>query len=189
MFVLAAVVLVASLAFAGLAFAKDDGSYATQAQATPAPGTGSGPGRGMGYGMRYGMTAGRGFGATLAPARSAGVGGRGMMMGQQGGILHEYMQDALAEALGLTRAELDSRVAAGERHFDIAADLGLTPDEFVALMTAARAQAIEAAMADGAITQAQADWMLQRTPGRGPGFGNCPMHPSNTQPSQAAPQS
>jgi hypothetical protein len=167
----AAVVLVASLALAGLALAQEQ----AQAPAFPAQPTqawGMGTGRGM---MSGGGMMGRG-----------GMAGRGMM---GGGVLHEYMQDAWAEALGLTREDLDSRLAAGEMHYSIALALGLTVDEFTALMSEVRAGAIAAAVADGALTEAQADWMLQRMPGRGLGNGNCPMHPQNTAPSQAAPQS
>jgi hypothetical protein len=109
------------------------------------------------------------------------------------GVLHEYMQDAWAEALDLSRTELDSRLAAGETHYSIALDLGLSVDEFAALMSEVRAEAIAAAVADGALTQAQADGMLQRMPGGrmggGRGNGTCPMRPGNTAPTQAAPQS
>jgi hypothetical protein len=86
----------------------------------------------------------------------------------------------------LAREDLDSRLAAGETHYTIALELGLTVNEFTALMAEVRADAIAAAVADGALTQAQADWMVQRTPGRGPGRGmgngTCPMFPGNTAP-------
>lgn len=179
LFALAALVLAGSLAFAGLAFAQGDGAPASQsnaikgpisqAQATQPPVPGSG----------WGMMSGGMMG-------SGGM-GRGMMRG--GGVLYEYMQDAWADALDLTREELDSRLAAGEMHYAIALDLGVTAEEFPALMTEVRAAAVAAAVADGALTQAQADRMLAHTPGQGMGGGACPMHPAITQPSQAAPQS
>jgi hypothetical protein len=44
----------------------------------------------------------------------------------------------------------------------IAASKGLTAEQFTALMTDARTQAIDQAVKDGKLTQAQADWMKQR---------------------------
>ncbi len=55
--------------------------------------------------------------------------------------MHETMQTALAEGLGLTRAELDSRLAAGETPAQIAEDLGLSREDFLAVLTEARAAA------------------------------------------------
>jgi hypothetical protein len=165
-FSVAAVALVASLAFAGLAFAQDEALSTAPAKSIPAQPTqawGMGSGRGM-------MGGGMGGGAR---------GGTGMM---GGGVLYAYMQDAWAEALGLTREDLDSRLAAGEMHYAIALELGVTAEEFPALMAEVRAEAVAAAVADGALTQAQADWMLQRTPGRGMGNGACPMFTGNTAP-------
>jgi hypothetical protein len=146
-------VLVAALAVAGAVYAQ-----------TPEPPFGPGYGYGMG-----GMMRGGGM-----------MGGRGMMPGWTGdyGPMHDAMFDALAEALGLTRAELDSRVAAGETPHQIAAAEGLSPDEFAALMTSAREAAIEQAVADGLFTREQADWMLSHMGGRGfrNSPGGCPFH-------------
>ncbi len=130
-------------------------------------------------------------------------GGRGMGMGTRvaagltGGPMHEYMHDALAQALGLSRDEFEAQLAAGETPWTLAEAQGLTTDEFTALMTTARAEALAAAVADGALTQEQADWMLShqmgagmwgggmmggrgygRGFGPGDGTGICPMHPS-----------
>jgi hypothetical protein len=85
-----------------------------------------------------------------------GFTGPGMMMGMWGdrgrhmagnvcgavtNPMHETMQTALAEGLGLTRAELDSRLAAGETPAQIAEDLGLSREDFLAVLTEARAAA------------------------------------------------
>lgn len=160
----AALVLTAALAFTGLAFAQGS---------TPPPAATPGTDRGWDHGMMGG----------------GGPGMHGSGRHMPGGGLHRYMQDALAEALGLSRAELDSRLAAGETHSSIASELGFTPDEFAGLMRQARAEAIAAAGADGAISQEQADWMLERRPGlrQGGGPGSCPMHPGRAPAAQDGP--
>jgi hypothetical protein len=85
----------------------------------------------------------------------------GGMMGFGGeyGPMHQYMVDALAEALDLTAEELQARVEAGESMWDIAAGLGLSEDQVATLMQSAHDLAIDQALVDGAITQEQADWM------------------------------
>jgi len=95
------------------------------------------------------------------------------------GPMHEYMEDAFAEALGITHDELEARLDAGETMGSIAQAQGLSDDEFAKLMVDARTKAMERAVAAGILTQEQADWMIQRMQqmqdgGFGP--GNCPMH-------------
>jgi len=105
--------------------------------------------------------------------------GYGAMMSQgQQGPLHEYMLAAMAEALGIPAADLETRLANGETFYQIALAEGIAADDIPALMQTARSQAVAAALADGVITQAQADWMSQRMQTRlqnGYGYGNCPM--------------
>jgi hypothetical protein len=97
--------------------------------------------------------------------------GYGPMMAQgQIGPLHTNMVEAFAAKFGLTVDEINTRLAAGERMYDIALSAGVAADEFPALMQEVRNQAISAALADGVITQDQADWMLSHAFGRG-GFG------------------
>ncbi len=116
------------------------------------------------------------------PVRPFGPG----MMGQNAdgdvGVLHDYMIAAYADALGTSVDDLNSRLAAGETMYQIALDNGLTQDEFFSLMQAARSKALDGAVADGVISQDQADWMASRGFGRGGmmggnGYGNgdCPM--------------
>jgi hypothetical protein len=158
-------VVVGALAFAGVSYAQ-----------TPTP-----PGTpGYGYGMMGGY--GRGFGPGDGTGYGAGMQGH-MWNAQDGdtGPLHDAMQNAIAEALGLTPAELDSRIAAGETPYQIAQAQGLTQQEFAQAMATARQSAIKQAAADGQITQEQADWMLAHVGGRGgrfgqgQGYGDCPM--------------
>jgi hypothetical protein len=107
---------------------------------------------GTGIGNMGGRGAASGF--------SAGVAGTG------DGILHDYFITAYAEQLNLTVDELQARLDSGETMSQIALSTGLTLDEFRLLAQEVRTQAIAQALADGVITQAQADWMSQR------GFGN-----------------
>jgi hypothetical protein len=97
--------------------------------------------------------------------------GYGPMMSQgQAGPLHEYMLAAMADALGIPAADLETRLANGETFYQIALAQGVAADEIPALMQAARSQPVAAALADGVITQAQADWMLSHAFGGG-GYG------------------
>ena len=132
------------------------------------------------------------------------MGGRGGMMGGRGyagqayGPVHEYMINAIAEAFDMTPEDLQARLDAGDTCWTVAEEKGLTQDEFFTLMKDARAAALTQAVADGVITQAQADWMLERMSQMqdyGAGAGTCPggggMHGrgrwnSNAQP--AGPQ-
>lgn len=100
------------------------------------------------------------------------MGGRGGFGGQAGedGLLHDIMFPALAEALGMTPEALQAAHDSGQTFYNIAAAQGLTVEEAQALMADVRAQALEQAVADGVITQEQADWMAQRMQG-GMGYG------------------
>jgi len=136
-----------------------------------------------------GVVSAQGFGNQASQGSSFGMGGRGRMANNLGyagtgdGLLHDYMIAAFAEKLGVSVDDLEARLASGDRLVDIALDQGLTIDAFRTLMTEARADAVAQAVADGVITQEQADWMTSHAGGamrggRG-GFGgyagNCPM--------------
>lgn len=101
--------------------------------------------------------------------------GNGPMMQNGAGYLHTYMVAAFAEKLGLQVEDVNARLAAGESMYDIAIAAGTKAEDFPALMVEVRSQALSAAVQDGVITQAQADWMSSRGFGRGYGTGNCPM--------------
>jgi hypothetical protein len=94
------------------------------------------------------------------------------------GPMHDDMYQAFAQALGITPAELETRLRAGDTLWAIAQEQGLTADQFQEAMAAARISAVNQAVADGILTQAQADFMLQHMGSRmgngfGPGFGGC----------------
>jgi hypothetical protein len=123
-----------------------------------------------------------------APTAWLGGFGRGLFGGARGGGW--TMFDAAAEALGLSPVELFTELHDGQTLDEIAEAQGVDMDVVQNATNAARAAAmreqIEQAVADGAMTQEQADWMLEglekgfspmgRGFGRGPGRGgNCPQ--------------
>ncbi len=134
-----------------------------------------------GYGPMFGQGFSRGIGGGGRGMR----GGMGMLAnpatGNQTGFLHDEMIAALAQKLSMTVSDLNAQLAQGQTMAQIAAAKGYTADQFAALMTEARSQALDQAVKDGKITQAQADWMKQRGASRfgmGQGrFGNmdCPF--------------
>jgi hypothetical protein len=135
----AALIAVAAicLVVAGLAFAEGDPPSVVQPGA-PAGGCQDAEFWGqMGPAMPGGMMAGRG------PAMMGAVGC------PLGGPMHTAMQAALAKALGLTPEALAARLQAGETPPAIAADLGLSRDEFLAAMRAAHAEAWAQSSAQG----------------------------------------
>lgn len=134
------------------------------------------------------------------PATGTGygmMGGRGRMGGADRGlysdVLHDYLVTAWAQQLGLTVEEVQTRLDKGETVAQIALAQGKTFEEFRSLMVTVRSQAIDQALADGKLTQEQADWLKQRGAGmmggqvgrgrgaRGAGQGqfanpNCPYY-------------
>jgi hypothetical protein len=58
--------------------------------------------------------------------------------------------------------DLNARLAKGETMAQIAYSKGLTVDQFRTLMADVRSQAIDQAVKNGTLTEAQADWMKQR---------------------------
>jgi len=135
---------------------------------TPTPQTPYGQGRGMmgGGGMMANGTQGRGM-------MAAGAAGDGWM--------HDDMVAAFAAKLGLKAEDVEARLNKGETMWQIAQAQGLTSEQYSAAMLEARNSAIDAAVKAGTLTQAQADWMKQRTQSM-PMFQNgfdpedCPMN-------------
>ena len=154
------------------------GSAYAQNPTPPAPGYGPGYGPGMmggGYGMTGNSYGGYGYGRGMMM--------RGIRTSGSYSPMHDAMQDALAAGLDLTREELDARIAAGETPAQIAAAQGLSSEEFAKIFADARKAAMDKAVADGYLTQQQADPLrvLNRIAGRG-FAGNCPMVPAQTNP-------
>jgi hypothetical protein len=99
-------------------------------------------------------------GTVYAQEEPAVSGGKGP--GDGTGILHDYMVEAFADALGIAADDLEARLASGETLAAVALDLGVSAEEFPALWLEARQSALDAAVADGVITAEQAEWMLSR---------------------------
>lgn len=89
--------------------------------------------------------------------------------GACGGVLHPYMVAAFASRLNLSVEAVESALVAGQTLYQIALANGVSAADFPALMSEVRQAAVQAALADGVITQQQADWMLARGQGRGRG--------------------
>jgi len=77
-------------------------------------------------------------------------------------VMAPYMHTALAGILGVSVAELDALHDSGDTIHTFLDASGQTFEEFGTLLLDARASAIAAALADGVITQEQADLMLDR---------------------------
>jgi hypothetical protein len=148
-------IIVALVGAAALAFGFT-GNVMAQAVEPPTVEPGFGPG-GMGGGFRGKMMSARGEGL---------------------GLMHDAMTAAFTEKLGITVDDLNARLASGETMYNIAVENGLTLEDFHSIMVDARAKALESAVADGTITQEQADFMKERGAGRlggrGGFAGNCP---------------
>jgi hypothetical protein len=130
-------------------------------------------------GVAYAQTPGQASGSGAAAMGGRGPrGGNGAGNGiAEDGILHDYMIAAYAEALNIPVADLEARLDNGETMSQIALSTGLTLAEFRTLMVDVRTQSIDQALADGVLTQAQADWLKLRGAGQmaggqmGRGFG------------------
>ena len=99
----------------------------------------------------------QGFGGRGGGMR--GIGNRGTEIVNED--VHALMMDAYAEALGIPASEIESRLEAGETFAQIALSTGLTFEEFWALKTQVKTDVAAEALAQGFITQEQADLMQQ----------------------------
>jgi hypothetical protein len=115
-----------------------------------------------------------GVGVAFAQGPAPYTGG-GMMGGNGGGWMHNYVEQALAAKLGLTEEQVEDQLAAGKSMYQIALDNGIKQEAITEFMNQVHKDAFAQAVKDGVVTQQQADWMLQRMQSRGFGTGNCPM--------------
>ena len=99
----------------------------------------------------------------------------GGMMQNGGGWMHNYVEQALASKLGLTEKQVEDQLAAGKSMYQLALDNGIKQEAITEFMSQIHTEAFAKAVKDGVVTQAQADFMLQRMQSRGFGTGNCPM--------------
>ncbi|MGY1839567.1 MULTISPECIES: hypothetical protein [unclassified Modestobacter] len=73
---------------------------------------------------------------------------------------HQPVQDVLDEVLGISHDELHVRMEAGQGLAEVAEDLGIDPQELIDGMVAKYGVAIDTLLADGTITEEQADQYL-----------------------------
>ena len=83
----------------------------------------------------------------------------------------EAMKEGIASALGMTVEEFEAAKEDGQSLRDIAEAQGITEEELREIKQTVREEVIAQALADGAITQEQADQLLQGKPRRGHGGG------------------
>ena len=129
-----------------------------QSQTPPTPEYPYGPGM-MSDGYSRGYDRGYGHGMMGGYGMHALGGVKGMGWDGEYGPMHDAMIAALAEALGLTPEELEARHDAGETMWQIAESEGLSAEEIQELMLSAHDTALEDAVANGLLTEEQADWM------------------------------
>ncbi len=100
--------------------------------------------------------------------------GQGPMRNGEG-PLHTFMVVEWAKKLDLNVNDISIRLDAGETMYDIALSAGVTAEEFPAVMSEVRTNAVNAGVAANVITQEQADWMLSHGQGMGGmhGTGDC----------------
>ncbi|GAB4473688.1 MAG: hypothetical protein Kow0088_09200 [Anaerolineales bacterium] len=110
---------------------------------------------------------------------SGGMMGRWNQSGETG-FMHDYFIAAIAPKLNLTVDSLEAELTAGKTLWQIAEEKGISIETFQSLMFEAKQEALSQMVADGVITQDQADWMLSRMKwmwengrGFGSGFGPC----------------
>jgi hypothetical protein len=152
-------IAVLTLGAAGLAYAQ-----------TTTPQGPANPPSGYGQGLMGGQGA-YGFGRMGGGMRAQGADG-------VYGPLHDYMASAIEKYFGISADELQAQHDAGKTLWDYAQEKGITSEKFAELMTQVRTEAYNNAVAAGVVTQAQADFMLQRmaqrqAAGFGPGSGSC----------------
>jgi hypothetical protein len=101
--------------------------------------------------------------------------GPGNMMGGRGsmGQMHEYVEQALADKLGIAKTEVETALDGGKTMYQLAIDKGIKEADVTALLTVVHKTAFTKAVADGVMTQAQADLMLQNMTANG--FTGTPM--------------
>jgi len=73
----------------------------------------------------------------------------------------QYMLDAAAEALDMTSDELLDELKSGKSMWDLASDKGIASEDFDQFMIDTATKALENLVADGEITEKQADAMLE----------------------------
>jgi hypothetical protein len=72
------------------------------------------------------------------------------------------ISEAVTDLLGLTQDEIHTQRLEGKTLAEIAADQNVTEEQLIDAILAEKTAAIEQAVADGDMTQEQADWLIAR---------------------------
>lgn len=92
------------------------------------------------------------------------------------GVMRTYVKQVAAEKLGLTEEELAAQLAESNSFQQVLLDAGIAEADIPAWMEDVHQEALALAVADGVLTQEQADAMFARMQERGFGnFGDCNM--------------
>ena len=156
---IAGAVTVAVVAAGGAAFAAVELTASSHSSTEPAVTAPFGDGVGS-YGLGGGRLGGHGLGGGLGP-----VGGGGDFGSGRFGFRASFLGGGLGAAasyLGLSASALRTQLANGQTFAQIANARGRTVDGFVAAMVAAQKKLLDAAVANGALTQAQATALQSR---------------------------
>ncbi|MCU0508987.1 MAG: hypothetical protein MUC34_11425 [Anaerolineae bacterium] len=100
-------------------------------------------------------------GAPQAPNTACPMGGPGGM-GMQGRPAWAGQPDEVAALLGMTAEQIQAERLAGKSLAQIAQGKGVTTEKLVETILSAKKTALQQAVTDGKLTQAQADLMVER---------------------------
>ncbi len=108
----------------------------------------------------------------ISVAYAQGPGGRNGHGPREGGmglmaVDPELMHARLADALDMSVEEFEAAIADGQTLYTLAQEKGVDFADLREVMEEAHADALAQAVADGRISQEQADWMLSRSPRAG----------------------
>ncbi len=78
------------------------------------------------------------------------------------------ISEVISELLGLTPEEIHAEREAGKTLAEIANEQGITDEALIEAIVAGRTEAIEQAVADGTLTQEQADWLIAKAEAMAP---------------------
>lgn len=112
---------------------------------------------------------GRNSGTAVGGNQGQSRGGGGLNLAA---VDESAMHSAIATALGISVADLEAALDAGQTPASLALELGVDYATVRAAMDAVHEAAIQQAVADGLITQEQANWILSHRGGQNGQQGN-----------------
>jgi polyhydroxyalkanoate synthesis regulator phasin len=104
----------------------------------------------------------------IAAAKNGGMGWFGDFQGRKHGVKPGFREggriysDGMADVLGITPDQLKTELQSGKKLSEIIADHGFTAEQFNQEMLEIKKESLSKAVADGKMTQEQADRMMQK---------------------------